>query len=90
MYDTKGNSWKETLQQNGKVEREREDSKGIRQMELREPGSWLRGFSDTKGNSYTVDNKGSETRTHFDKATGNGFSEHTFADGSKQGSLPTH
>ena len=83
MYDTNGNSWKETLQQDGKVEREREDSKGNRQMELKDSKSWLRGFADTKGNSYSVDNKGNETRMHFDKATGNNFAEHTFPDGSR-------
>jgi hypothetical protein len=83
MYDLKGNSWKETQQQDGKVEREREDSKGHRQMELREPGSWLRGFSDPNGNSYSVDNKGNESRMHHDPSTGNSFAEHTFADGSR-------
>src|SRR5262249_8584355 len=83
MYDVKGNSWKETLQQDGKVEREREDSKGHRQMEIRESGKWLRGFADSKGNSYTVDDKGNESRMHSDHSTGNNFAEHNFADGTR-------
>jgi hypothetical protein len=82
MNDKNGASWKETIK-DGKIEREREDGKGNRQMELRENGSWIRGFADKKGNSYSVDNKGAETRMHHDQATGNSFSEHTFKDGSR-------
>jgi hypothetical protein len=75
MNDVKGNYYKEKLQSDGKLERERGDAAGHKQLEIRDlQGFWIKGFADTKGNSYTVDKDGSSTRMHFDK-TGINYSE---------------
>jgi hypothetical protein len=82
MNDLKGNYWNEKIQ-DGKVEQDRGDANGNRQMLLKEPSGFsIRGFSDNKGNSYSVDSKGTQTRMHTDQK-GNTFSESSFQDGSR-------
>ena len=69
MNDVKGNYYKEKLEADGKIEKERGDAAGHRQMEVRDSqGFWIKGFSDSKGNSYTVDKDGSSVRMHSDKS----------------------
>jgi hypothetical protein len=84
MMNKNGEFHKETVDQ-GKIERECGDGKGNRQYEVRDPQSkiWMKGFSDDKGNSYTVDNDGTSTRMHHDKQTGKLYSEASYKDGSK-------
>jgi hypothetical protein len=82
MNDLKGNYWNEKIQ-DGKIEQERGDAKGNRQMLLKEPSGFsIRGFSDNNGNSYSVDSRGIQTKMHTDQK-GNTFSESSFQDGSR-------
>jgi hypothetical protein len=84
MMNKNGDFYKETVDQ-GKIERESGDSKGNRQVEVRDQKSkiWMKGFSDDKGNSYTVDSEGTSTRMHHDKQTGKMYSEASYKDGAR-------
>ncbi len=82
MKDTKGNFYSEKMEQNGKVERESGDAQGNRQFELKDSSNWLKGFSDSKGNSYSVSSDGSSVKMHQDR-DGKTYSESAYKDGSR-------
>jgi hypothetical protein len=82
MKDRAGNFYTEKMEQNGKIERESGDGKGNKQFELKDSKSWMKGFADNKGNSYSVDSDGSSTKMHQDP-DGKTYSEHIYKDGSR-------
>ena len=82
MKDREGNFYSEKMEQDGKVERESGDSHGNRQYELKDSKTWMKGFADSKGNSYSVDSDGSSTKMHQDR-DGKTYSEHIYKDGSR-------
>jgi len=82
MKDRLGNFYSEKLEQNGKLERESGDAKGNKQYELKDSKDWMKGFSDSKGNSYSVSSDGSSAKMHQDQ-DGKTYSEHIYKDGSR-------
>ena len=81
--DKNGNFHKERLENSGKLERECGDGQGNRQFEIREKGNWMKGFTDDKGNSYSVNNDGMSSRMHHDQQSGKMYLETSYKDGSK-------
>lgn len=82
MKDIKGNFYSEKMEQDGKVERESGDAQGNRQFELRDSKNWMKGFVDSKGNSYSVSSDGASIKMHND-SDGKTYSESSYKDGSR-------
>ena len=49
---------------------------------MKDSSSWLKGFSDSKGNSYSVSSDGSSVKMHQDQ-DGKTYSESSYKDGSR-------
>ena len=83
MIDKDRNYYKETKEPNGKTERECGDSFGNRQFEVRDEKSWMKGFGDNKGNTYSVNSDGTSVRMHQDSTSGKTYLDHSHKDGSR-------